>query len=109
MAFQSVGAGILLALAYASHILTDQLGFLGSRLFWPLSRRRIPGLQRTHAMDRFWNFGLIWTSLVLIYANLAAQTPGRGVVSRFQLLVLGAALPLGLLAGLQAWLGRGKR
>lgn len=109
MTFRSVVAGILLALAYASHILTDQLGFLGSRLFWPLSRRRIPGLQRTHAMDRFWNFGLIWTSLVVIYANLAAQTPGGGVVPRFQLLVLGAALPLGVLAGLRAWLGRGKR
>jgi membrane-bound metal-dependent hydrolase YbcI (DUF457 family) len=106
VAFRSVGAGILLALAYASHILTDQLGFLGSRLFWPLSRRRLPGLQWTHAMDRFWNFGLIWTALVLIYANLAAQAPGGGMVSRLQLMVLGAAFPLALLAGLRAWLER---
>ncbi len=107
--FRSVGAALLLALAYASHILADQLGFLGSRLFWPVSKRRIPGLQRTHAMDRFWNFGMIWTALVLIYANLAVQTPGGGIVSRFQLLVLGAALPLGLIAGLRFWLGRKQR
>lgn len=103
---RSAGAGLVLGLAYASHILADQLGYLGSRLFWPLSRRRFPGLQWTRSMDRLWNFGMIWAALMLLLANLSDRLPPAGLGSRFQVLVIGAVVPLGVLAGLRAWLMR---
>jgi membrane-bound metal-dependent hydrolase YbcI (DUF457 family) len=62
--------GLLATLGYGVHILEDQLGHMGSNLFWPLTRRRIRGLGLLHATDAIPNFLVVWTCLVLILLNL---------------------------------------
>ncbi|MBN1259441.1 MAG: metal-dependent hydrolase [Anaerolineae bacterium] len=63
-------AGIVSGLGYAAHILEDQLGHMGSNLFWPFTRRRIPGLGWIHAGDPLPNFLTVWTAVILILFNL---------------------------------------
>ncbi|MGC9346596.1 MAG: metal-dependent hydrolase [Anaerolineae bacterium] len=63
-------AGALAALAYGAHVLEDQLGHMGCNLFWPLTRRRMPGLGLLHAGDGLPNFLVVWSALALIFLNL---------------------------------------
>jgi len=62
--------GLVTWLGYSGHILEDQLGHMGSNLFWPLTEKRIPGLGLIHAGDAIPNFLTVWTSLALILFNL---------------------------------------
>lgn len=87
-------AGAIAATAYASHILTDQLGFMGSNVWYPLSRRRVPGWQRVHAMNPFANALFVWTGLLLIVWNLS-RTAGPGLTYGLpRLLFFGMVLPV---------------
>jgi len=54
----------------AVHILEDQLGYMGSNLFWPLTENRTGGLRLVHSGDPIPNFVTVWTALVLILFNL---------------------------------------
>ncbi|MCS7060486.1 MAG: metal-dependent hydrolase [Anaerolineae bacterium] len=63
-------AGLVAALGYAVHILEDQLGFMGSNLFAPLSRGRTDGLKLLHSGDTIPNLVTVWLSLTLILFNL---------------------------------------
>jgi hypothetical protein len=63
-------AGWVAGLGYAVHVLEDQLGFLGSNLFWPLSRRRTDGLKLIHSGDAIPNAVTVWLSLSLLLLNL---------------------------------------
>jgi len=63
-------AGGVTCLGFSGHILEDQLGHMGSNLFWPLSTKRLPGLGLIHAGDAIPNFLTVWTSLALILFNL---------------------------------------
>ncbi len=62
--------GIITWLGYSGHVLEDQLGHMGSNLFWPLTHKRIPGPGLIHAADAIPNFLTVWTALVLILFNL---------------------------------------
>lgn len=62
--------GLVTWLGFSGHILEDQLGHMGSNLFWPLTKKRIPGLGLIHAGDALPNFLTVWTSLSLILFNL---------------------------------------
>lgn len=62
--------GVLTWLGFSGHVLEDQLGHMGSNLFWPLTRKRIPGPGLIHAGDAIPNFLTVWTSLALILFNL---------------------------------------
>ena len=62
--------GLVLGLGALVHILEDQLGHMGSNLFFPLSRRRIPGLKLLRSGDALPNFLTVWFSLVFILFNL---------------------------------------
>ncbi len=62
--------GLVLGLGALVHILEDQLGHMGSNLFFPLTRRRVPGLKLLHSGDALPNFLTVWLSLVLIVFNL---------------------------------------
>ena len=62
--------GLVLGLGALVHILEDQLGYMGSNLFFPLTRRRVPGLKLLHSGDALPNFLTVWLSLVLIVFNL---------------------------------------
>ncbi len=63
-------AGVVAALGMAIHILEDQLGFMGSNLFWPLTRARTEGLRLWHAGDPAPNMATVWLSLTLLLFNL---------------------------------------
>ncbi len=67
--------GLILALGYATHIAEDQLGFLGSNLFYPFTHRRSNGLKLLHSGDAVPNFFAVWTALVLILFNLDRFAP----------------------------------
>ncbi|MGC9394595.1 MAG: metal-dependent hydrolase [Anaerolineae bacterium] len=62
--------GLVTGLGFAGHVLEDQLGHMGSNLFWPLTRKRIPGPGLIHASDAIPNFLTVWTSVALILFNL---------------------------------------
>lgn len=68
--------GAVVGFAFAAHALEDQLGHMGCNLFWPLTRRRQPGLGLLHATDPAPNFLTVWTALVVILINLARFAPG---------------------------------
>lgn len=64
-------ASAIAMLAYSAHILCDQLGFLGSNLFWPISRYRTTGLKKQHSGNAFANFYSIWIACLLILWNIS--------------------------------------
>lgn len=68
-------AGAITACGYAVHILEDQLGYLGSNLFFPFTRRRVPGLKLLHSGDAVPNFFAVWTMLAIILFNLDRFSP----------------------------------
>ncbi|HQW34475.1 MAG TPA: metal-dependent hydrolase [Thermoflexales bacterium] len=100
-------AGAVGFLAYAAHVLEDQLGYMGNNMFWPLTRERSPGLRLLHASDAPANLTAIWLSLTLLLLNMdhAAQTPLIAVGPYLAFAVLAPALAL---ATLQARKLRGR-
>jgi hypothetical protein len=72
-------AGIVAGLGFAGHVLEDQLGFMGSNLFYPFTKGRSTGLQLLRSGDGIPNFLTVWTSVALILFNLdrfSAHQPG---------------------------------
>ena len=67
--------GVVAAVAFNTHILEDQLGFMGSNLFWPLSKERTPGLHLMRSMDAWPNFGTFWLAVAIILFNLNRFSP----------------------------------
>jgi hypothetical protein len=63
-------AGVVAALGFAVHVLEDQLGHLGSNLFWPFTRNRGNGLKLMHAVDAIPNMVTVWLSLAILLVNL---------------------------------------
>ncbi len=63
-------AAIVSALGFIGHVLEDQAGYMGSNLFWPLTRKRVPGAGLIHSGEPIPNFLTVWTSLAVIVFNL---------------------------------------
>ena len=63
-------AGVVAGLGFAVHVLEDQLGYMGSNLFWPLTRNRSNGLGLLHSGDTIPNMVTVWLSLTLLLLNL---------------------------------------
>jgi membrane-bound metal-dependent hydrolase YbcI (DUF457 family) len=85
-------AGLVAGLGYAVHVLEDQLGYLGSNLFWPFTKRRFDGLQLIHSGDAIPNIVTVWLSLTLLLLNLdrARETP---LIAAGPFLVFAVVLP----------------
>lgn len=66
----AIWGGVVTVLGYCGHVLEDQLGHMGSNLFWPISTKRLPGLGIIHAGDAIPNFLTVWTSVALVLLNL---------------------------------------
>ncbi|MBM4371011.1 MAG: metal-dependent hydrolase [Deltaproteobacteria bacterium] len=62
--------GAIAALGFNVHVLEDQLGVMGSNLWWPFPGQRIPGKGFMHSGDAFPNFFFVWLSAVLLLWNL---------------------------------------
>lgn len=63
-------AGLIGGLAVFAHVLEDQLGYLGSNLFWPLTKVRSTGARLIHAGDAIPNLFTVGTSVFFIVFNL---------------------------------------
>ncbi len=63
-------AGWVTGLGFAGHVAEDQLGYMGSNLFWPLTRARAAGAGLVHSGDAIPNFLTVWTSVAVILFNL---------------------------------------
>jgi len=91
-------AGLIIAVAHASHVLVDQLGFLGGNLLFPLTRARSMGLQRFRSGEAFWNFAFVWAALLVVFWNLYRSAPVAHLLNVAQVGLFGGLLPLGALA-----------
>ncbi len=92
-------AGWVFALGFAGHILEDQLGYMGSNLLWPITRRRMPGLHLLRSGDAIPNFLTVWTALALILFNLDRFSP-QPLLPPFLYLLLALGIPWVVLGGL---------
>ncbi|MGC9358172.1 MAG: metal-dependent hydrolase, partial [Anaerolineae bacterium] len=95
-------AGLVTALGFAGHILEDQIGYMGSNLLWPLTKKRVPGLGLIHSGDAIPNFLTVWTSMALILFNLDrfSRTPH---LPQSLYLVLALGLPWLVFGGVYLW------
>ncbi|MEI6808362.1 MAG: metal-dependent hydrolase [bacterium] len=63
-------AGLVICAAYGAHILADQLGFMGSNLLFPFTRRRTNGFGLLHSSSGVANAVTVWFSCLLVFWNL---------------------------------------
>jgi membrane-bound metal-dependent hydrolase YbcI (DUF457 family) len=95
-------AGIVAGLGFAGHILEDQLGFMGSNLFYPFTKGRSTGLQLLRSGDAIPNFLTVWTSVALILFNLD-RFSAQPRLNPSWFLGLAVVLPVAVLGGLYQW------
>lgn len=101
---------VIIAVGFAGHLIEDQLGFMGSNLFYPLTKKRTMGMHVMRSSDAFPNFLTVWLCGLLIFWNLYRFAESPGVEFSFlQLLLYGAAAPLGLFGILHFLFNRGKK
>ncbi|RME88508.1 MAG: metal-dependent hydrolase [Planctomycetota bacterium] len=67
--------GVVAAVAFNVHILEDQLGYMGSNLFWPFGKERIEGLHLMRSMDVWPNLATFWLAIALILFNVNRFSP----------------------------------
>ncbi len=105
--FGSLQAGLVAFLGMSAHIVEDQLGYLGSNLFWPVTKERSAGARLLHSGDAIPNFLAVWTALVLILFNLDRfSAPLQNREPLFDPLIYFGTmllLPALILIGVYAW------
>jgi membrane-bound metal-dependent hydrolase YbcI (DUF457 family) len=62
--------GLVITVGFWIHVLEDQLGYMGSNLFWPFTKEKTIGMKVMHSGDAFPNFITVWLALVFIFYNL---------------------------------------
>jgi len=95
--------GLVVGLGLVGHILEDQLGYMGSNLFFPFTRDRMGGLGLLRSGDAIPNFLTVWTSLMLILFNLDRFSEQPQFGPWWVFLGLAVALPLVLTGGVYRW------
>ncbi len=96
--------------AHLSHILLDQLGFMGCNLGWPFSRRRSPGLKMQRSDGPLTNLAAVWMSALWIFVQ--ASVHSHGLSSPFQpvrLLLTAGIIPLCIIGWIQRMTNRPQR
>lgn len=94
-------AGLVTTLGFAGHILEDQLGFMGSNLFYPFTKGRMPGMRLLRSGDAIPNFLTVWLASALMLFNLDRFSAAPRLDPRYYLpLVVG--LPTVVLGGFYA-------
>jgi membrane-bound metal-dependent hydrolase YbcI (DUF457 family) len=90
-----ITAGYVIAAAFAAHIAVDQLGFMGSNLWFPFTKRRSRGLMLGHASEALPNATAVWLSCLVIFWNLSRGAgPGVARPGVVPLFLYAGALPL---------------
>jgi len=101
-------AGLTYALGSLIHILEDQLGYMGSNLLHPLTRRRTVGLGLFHSGEALPNLFTVWLSAVLLLLNLD-RFSSAPLFDPWRLLVLGVVVPWASICALLWWVRRRDR
>ena len=89
-------AAAVICAGNAAHVLEDQLGLMGSNLFFPFTRRRMAGLKLMRSGDALPNFAAVWLSCLLIFWNIARYAPPSHLttgLSLWKILLVGAVAP----------------
>jgi membrane-bound metal-dependent hydrolase YbcI (DUF457 family) len=101
----SPALGVAMALATLAHIATDQMGYMGSNIFFPFTKERTKGLGLFRSGDALPNLLAVWLSLAIILLNLDrfSTTPLLPVVPYVLLTIAAPSLSL---VGLHLWRSR---
>jgi hypothetical protein len=103
-------AGVIIFGACVIHISEDQLGHMGSNLFFPFTKKRAPGLKLMHSGDAILNFAAVWLCCLLIFWNLYAAIPDPLYRFGFIRLILTAmVIPFAIFGAVRWLLTRGER
>jgi len=106
IAWQSI---VTIAACYGVHVVEDQLGHMGSNIFYPFTKERTPGLQWMHSGDGLPNFLTVWICCLLIFWNLHRAMPDPEFHFGFvHLMMVGLVIPGAIFAGLRWLLTRGQ-
>ena len=94
--------GALVGVGAAAHIIGDQLGHMGSNLYWPITRRRTRGLGLFHSGEALPNLLTVWLGGLVLAYNLDrfSANPSLHPLALFG---LGGVLPWALLIGASRW------
>jgi len=100
-------AGWVALTGFMVHVLEDQLGFMGSALFFPFSTMRVPGLHWMRSGDALPNLITVWLALTVLFWNLLrfGEQAGCGIRLAPYLLMVFIG-PLLLMLRVRARLGR---
>ncbi len=93
--------GLVMALAVLAHIVTDHMGFMGTNLLAPLTKRRTMGWKLFRSGDAVPNFLAVWISLAIILLNLDRFSVAP-LIPPLPYLVMTVALPCLVLLGWRA-------
>ncbi len=98
---------VTIAACYGIHVIEDQMGHMGSNLFYPFSKNRTPGLHWMHSGDGLPNFLTVWISCILIFWNLYRGQPAMTVhFSFFHLVMVALVVPGFIFWALRKFLNR---
>lgn len=62
--------GLMAMIAFWSHVVSDQVGFLGCNLFWPFTKERTPGFKLAESAHPAANFSTVWASITTVIWNI---------------------------------------
>lgn len=95
--------GLVTGLAMLAHVLLDCLGFMGSNLFWPITRGRTPGFRLARSASAMPNFVAVHASIVAIVFNLnrISDSPAFSV-PWYEFFLWSFAVPLAVLMAIAA-------
>ena len=96
-------AGLVMAGAYAAHAAVDQLGYMGSNLLAPVTRRRTPGFKLAHAGDALANFCGVWIACTVTVCNLVHAARPDTWLDPLRIAVVGIILPCTCFGLLDRW------
>lgn len=100
---------VTIAACYGVHVVEDQLGHMGSNIFYPLTKNRTPGLHWMHSGDGLPNFLAVWISCLFIFWNLYRGIPKPTYHFGFiHLMMVGLVIPGLIFWGLRKLLTLGQ-
>ena len=100
--------GLVYALGSATHIVEDQLGHLGSNLFFPFTRCRTPGFRLFHSGQVLPNLFAVWIGVMVLFYNLD-RFSADSVLNPWSYFGIGLVLPWLAIWGASWWYRRLRR
>ena len=103
-------AAVVIFLGMAAHLIEDQMGLMGSNLFFPITKKRFMGLHMMRSGDSIPNFTTVWACCLLIFWNLYRYSgPSLYNITFLKILIYGAVIPMGAYWLVHRLLTRGQR